>query len=100
METKRKSRSLPTSLDIHLDVLRKVEPYINIQEDSCICRNCRIHVYIKSGVNNPEPTEFQPRWNKCSDKKQCQVEGCMEKANHLTRLASHIEIEKNFLDKS
>ena len=84
METKQKSRSLPTSLVIYSDVhagrkctpcklygesasaythpatwknredlvfLRKVEPYINIQEDSCICRNCRIN--IKSGVNNP-----------------------------------------------
>lgn len=69
--------------------LREVEPCINIQEDSCICHNCRIN--LKFGLNNP--TEFQPRWNKCSNSKQCQVEGCMEKAYRLTRLANHTEIE-------
>ena len=66
------------------------EPCIDIQVDSCICHNCRIN--LKSGLDNP--IEFQPWWKKYSNSKECQVEGCTEKASRLTRLPTHREIEK------
>ena len=123
MAAKRKTRSLPASIDIYSDVhkdrkctpcklcgesnskythpatwkskellifLRQIEPDIFIQQDSCICRNCRES--LRSGLNSP--TEFNPRWHKSSSSKDCQLEGCTEKASRLTRLANHADIEK------
>ena len=119
MTSKRKCRSLPTSLNIHSDahpdkkctqcklcgesssrythpitwknedlviLLRKVEPHI--EQDSCICRNCRES--LRTGLNT---TDFHPRWHKqTTSSTECQVEGCMVKACRSTKLASHAEI--------
>ena len=73
-----------------LILLRQIEPDMIIQQDSCICRNCRES--LRSGLNSP--TEFHPRWHKSSSSNDCQLEGCTEKASRLTSLANHADIER------
>ena len=54
----------------------------------------QLHMPQLSGKFKIWLTEFHPRWHKSSNSKDCQLEGCTEKASRLTRLANHEDIEK------
>ena len=65
-----------------VDILRKREPHINIEPDSCICRLCRDDV---SKICDPD---YVPRWNKAkkSDYTNCFIPGCNNSVHKVTKL--------------
>ena len=66
-----------------LEHLRRLEPSLEIQLDSCICILCRDDM---KGISDEN---FIPRWKKVAKKnetKECCVPGCTQVAKKVTRL--------------
>ena len=71
--------------------LKCIEPHLNIQHDSCICRNCRAD--LSKGQEDPE--NFFPRWKKeHKHETTCEVFECNEPVSKSTSLACREEIEE------
>ena len=66
-----------------LDQLRELEPSLDIQPDSCICRRCR------DDISKLSQSNFIPRWRKQSKSHDhCYVPGCNLPSQKLTKQVS------------
>ena len=65
-----------------VDILRKREPHINIQPDSCICRLC------KDDVSKIHNADYVPRWNRAKKQEyaNCFIPGCNNSVHRVTKL--------------
>ncbi len=71
-----------------LDFLQSIEKNVQIEPDSCICRNCRENLSCGRKQN-----DYRPRWiNKGVCKPNCEVIGCGQTASRCTKLANKEEI--------
>ena len=68
-----------------LERLKQLEPSLNIEPHSCICRPCR------NEVKNIMNDGFIPRWRK-SNKGMCFVPKCTHSAQKVTKLANELDI--------
>ena len=68
--------------------LRKCEPSIDVQPDSCICRLCRDDVSKISDEN------FIPRWKRLRnvDNDTCYVHGCKNAVHKVTKVATRTQV--------
>lgn len=69
-----------------LENLRKYEPFVDIQLDSCICRLCRDDV---SRICNET---FVPRWKRCTNNSKCYIHGCKNAVHRVTKVATRTEV--------
>ena len=70
-----------------VDQLRELEPSLDLQLDSCICRRCR------DDVRRLSESGFIPRWRKkSSPHKHCCVPVCVNPAEKVTKLVNHEQI--------
>ena len=71
--------------------LKCIEPHLNIQHDSCICRNCRAD--LSKGQEDPE--NFFSKWKKKhKHETTCEVFECNEPVSKSTSLACREEIKE------
>ena len=75
-----------------LPFLRSLEPTLQLQGDTCICRNCRSD--LCNGLK--DPNNFHPRWKRQvrSSSQLCEVPQCNEPACINTKLGSQESINE------
>ena len=66
-----------------LDNLRKCEPSVNVQLDSCICRPCR------DDISRLHDDKFVPRWKRLNNEGiECYIQECKNSVYRVTNVVT------------